>query len=225
MPIEPAESAFDLPDPSPGDADVIAVGGDLEPGTLLQAYRKGLFPMHLPDGRLAWWSPIDRTIVPLTELHISRSLRQSCRRYRVSVDADFEGVIQGCAHPDRPAGWITEEFVKAYTEMYRLGWAHSVEVWDDEGRLVGGLYGIAIGGLFAGESMFHVARDASKVALVHLVVVLSEGHGRLLDVQWMTPHLQSLGARVIGRDAYLDRLGDALAGPDPFEGAHLLDSL
>jgi leucyl/phenylalanyl-tRNA---protein transferase len=218
-------SRFELPDPRAGDGDVVAVGADLEPGTLLQAYRKGLFPMKLPDGKLGWWSPVDRAILPLRGLHISRSLRQSTRRYQVSVDADFEGVIRGCADPKRGDPWISDEFVDAYVHLHRLGWAHSVEVWDNDGRLVGGLYGVAVGGLFAGESMFHDARDASKVALVHLVVVMSQGEGRMLDVQWQTPHLESLGAVVIGRDEYLRRLGQALRGPDPFASAHERDSL
>jgi leucyl/phenylalanyl-tRNA--protein transferase len=144
----------------------------------------------------------------------------------VSVDADFEGVIAECADPDRRGdGWITSDFVDAYVELHRLGWAHSVEVWDDEGRLAGGLYGVSIGGLFAGESMFHDARDASKVALVHLVVVMNQGGGRLLDVQWQTPHLESLGAQVIGRGAYLDLLEEAVLGPDPFASAYQADSL
>lgn len=215
VPVEPPPSRFDLPDPRSADGDVVAVGGDLEPGTLLQAYRRGMFPMSLPDGHLGWWSPVERAIIPLTGLRVSRSLRQSTRRYRVSVDEDFESVIRGCAEADRPNGWITEEFVDAYTELNRLGWAHSVEVWDSEWALVGGLYGVAIGGLFAGESMFHLARDASKVALVHLVVVMNQG-GSLLDVQWQTPHLESLGAVVIGRDEYLRRLPAALAVPGPF---------
>ncbi|MGH8950370.1 MAG: leucyl/phenylalanyl-tRNA--protein transferase [Acidimicrobiia bacterium] len=225
MPIEPMPSRFDLPDPKAGDGDVIAVGADLEPGTLLQAYRRGLFPMGLPDGHLGWWSPVDRAVLPLRGLRISRSLRQSTRRFQVSVDADFEGVIQGCADARRREPWITEEFVEAYVQLHRLGWAHSVEVWDNDGNLVGGLYGVAIGGLFAGESMFHEARDASKVALVHLVVVMNQGGGRLLDVQWQTPHLESLGAVVIGREAYLGRLTEALQGPDVFDSAHESDSL
>ncbi|MFQ5523263.1 MAG: leucyl/phenylalanyl-tRNA--protein transferase [Acidimicrobiia bacterium] len=216
MAVEPLPSTFELPWPSDEDGDVVAVGGDLAPGTLLQAYRKGLFPMHLPDGRLGWWSPVDRAVIPLDGLRVSRSLRQSCRRYKVSVDEDFRGVIEACADPDRPDPWITPEFVEAYTELHRLGWAHSVEVWDSEGELVGGLYGVATGGLFAGESMFHRARDASKVALVHLVVVMNEGGGRLLDVQWQTPHLESLGAVVIGRKAYLELLSAALKVPGPF---------
>jgi leucyl/phenylalanyl-tRNA---protein transferase len=218
-------SRFDLPDPSSGDGDVVAVGADLAPGTLLQAYRKGLFPMGLPDGHLGWWSPVDRAILPVRGLHISRSLRQSTRRFQVSVDADFEGVIRGCADSRRRDPWISEDFVEAYTMLHRLGWAHSVEVWDNDGNLVGGLYGVAIGGLFAGESMFHEVRDASKVALVHLVVVMNRGGGRLLDVQWQTPHLESLGAVVIGRDAYLDKLKEALDGPEVFDAAHESDSL
>ncbi len=216
MAVEPLPSAFELPWPSDEDGDVVAVGGDLAPGTLLQAYRRGLFPMYLPDGRLGWWSPVDRAIIPLDGLHVSRSLRQSCRRYKVSVDEDFRRVIEACADPSRPDPWITPGFVEAYTELHRLGWAHSVEVWDSEGELVGGLYGVAVGGLFAGESMFHRARDASKVALVHLVVVMNEGGGKLLDVQWQTPHLESLGAVVVGRKAYLELLSEALRVPGPF---------
>jgi leucyl/phenylalanyl-tRNA--protein transferase len=215
VPVEPVPSRFDLPDPATAEGDVVAVGGDLEPGTILQAYRKGMFPMDLPDGHLGWWSPVDRAIIPLEGLRVTRSLRQSTRRYLVSVDEDFEAVIHCCADADRPNGWITDEFIEAYTELNVLGWAHSVEVWDLDGALVGGLYGLSIGGLFAGESMFHLTRDASKVALVHLIVVMNQG-GALLDVQWQTPHLESLGAVVVGRDEYLARLPAALAMPGPF---------
>lgn len=215
-PVEPIGSPFDLPDPRTADGDVVAVGGDLAPGTLLQAYRRGMFPMNLPDGHLGWWSPIERAVIPLHGLRITRSLRQSCRRYVITVDEDFSEVIEGCADQRREGGWITPEFVAAYSELHRLGWAHSIEVWDSEGRLVGGLYGVAIGGLFAGESMFHRTRDASKVALVHLVVLMSTGGGELLDVQWQTPHLESLGAVTIGKSAYLERLAHALRAPNPF---------
>ncbi len=219
MPVEPKNSRFDLPDPLTAEGDVVAVGGDLAPGTILQAYRKGMFPMHLPDGHLGWWSPVERTVIPLNGLRITRSLRQSSRRYIVTVDRDFAGVIAGCVYPERDESWITSEFVEAYSELNRLGWAHSIEVWDSERELVGGLYGIAIGGLFAGESMFHRTTDASKVALVHLVVVMNEGGGSLLDVQWQTPHLESLGAVVIGRETYLDHLERALTMPGPFAGS------
>ncbi len=218
MPVEPEASRFDLPDPLEAEGDVVAVGGDLAPGTILQAYRKGMFPMHLPDGHLGWWSPVERTVIPLNGLRITRSLRQSSRRYIVTVDEDFAGVISGCAYPERDESWITAEFIEAYSELNRLGWAHSIEVWDYKRELVGGLYGVAIGGLFAGESMFHRATDASKIALVHLVVVMNEGGGSLLDVQWQTPHLESLGAEVIGRKTYLNDLERALMMPGPFAG-------
>lgn len=185
----------------------------------MQAYRKGMFPMHLPDGHLGWWSPIERAVIPLDGLYVSRSLRQSCRRYFATVDEDFDAVIAGCAAPLREGSWITPEFVDTYTELHKMGWAHSIEVWDSEDELVGGLYGVAVGGLFAGESMFHRARDASKVALVHLVVVMNVGGGALLDVQWQTPHLESMGAVVIGKEAYLDRLESAVRQPSPFAEA------
>lgn len=172
--------------------------------------------MGLPDGHLGWWSPVERAIIPLDGLRITKSLRQSTRRFSVSVDVDFASVIRLCADIDRPNGWITDAFVDAYTQLHEMGWAHSIEVWDRGGELVGGLYGVAIGGLFAGESMFHLARDASKVALVHLVVLMNRG-GRLLDVQWQTPHLERMGAVVIGRDRYLERLPAAVAAEGPWQ--------
>jgi leucyl/phenylalanyl-tRNA---protein transferase len=217
MPVEPIPSRFDLRMARDDDGDVVAVGADLAPGTLLQAYRKGLFPMNLPDGHLGWWSPVERAILPLDGLRVSRSLRKSMRRFAVTVDEDFEGVVEGCADPSREGGWITSEFREAYGELHRLGWAHSVEVWDSENALAGGLYGMAIGGLFAGESMFHRVNDASKVALLHLVVMMNEGGGRMIDVQWLTPHLEAMGALVIGRTEYLSRLPDALAAVGPFD--------
>lgn len=177
-----------------------------------------MFPMNLPDGHLGWWSPVDRTIIPLDGLRITRSLRQSTRRFSVSVDEKFNDVITTCAEVDRPGGWITDEFIAAYSELHNLGWAHSVEVWDRSGDLVGGLYGVAIGGLFAGESMFHLVNDASKVALVHLIVVMNRG-GVLLDVQWQTEHLERMGARVIGRDKYLELLPGALGARGPWPQA------
>jgi len=212
-------SKFQLPDPRTVDDDIIAVGGDLTPGTILQAYRRGMFPMHLPDGRLAWWSPRDRAILPLDQLKISRSLRQSVRRFTLSVDEDFEAVIDSCANPERHDGWINREIRDAYVNLHQLGWAHSIEVWESEGRLAGGLYGVVVGGLFAGESMFYEVSDASKVALVHLVVMLSDRPGCLLDVQWLTPHLERMGAVVIGREEYLKKLPAALAANSPFDPA------
>lgn len=215
LPTEPEPSRWILPDPPPGGADdVIAVGGDLEPGTILQAYRRGLFPMNLPDGPLAWWSPVERGVIPLDGLRVTRSLRRSCARMPTTVDGAFTDVVAGCADPDRAHGWITEEIRRAYEELHRLGWAHSVETWLD-GRLVGGLYGVAVGGAFFGESMFHRARDASKVALVRLVDELSAAGATVLDVQWVTDHLASLGAVPMPRDAYLRLLQEALAAPLP----------
>ncbi len=210
-------SKFQLPDPRAIEDDVIAVGGDLTPGTILQAYRKGMFPMHLPDDLLAWWSPQERAILPLDGLKISRSLRQSVRRFTLSVDQEFEAVIDSCANPERPNGWINPDIRESYSTLHALGWAHSIEVWDSEGNLAGGLYGVAIGGLFAGESMFYEVSDASKVALVHLVVMLSDRPGCMLDVQWLTPHLERMGAVVIGRHEYLRRLPDALNASSPFD--------
>jgi leucyl/phenylalanyl-tRNA--protein transferase len=195
------------------DDDIIAVGGDLEPATLIAAYRQGIFPMivEAPEPVLAWWSPESRGILPLDGLRVTRSLKQSAKRYEVRVDTAFEAVIRACADPSRESGWITEEFIEAYTKLHRLGWAHSVEVFDRAGQLAGGLYGVRINGLFAGESMFYRQRDASKVALMALVQLMRESGMTLLDVQWRTEHLQTLGAVEIGRAHYLALLADALA--------------
>lgn len=220
--MEPPPCRWALPDPAssgrPGGSEIAGVGADLEPGTLVAAYRRGLFPMRTrPGGPLAWWSPDPRGVIPLDGLLVSRSLRRSCRRFRVTIDEAFVDVVRGCADPTRPHGWIDEEFVVAYTRLHHLGWAHSIEVWDHEhgGALVGGLYGVAIGGCFAAESKFHHARDASKVALVALVETLREAGASLLDVQWTTPHLVSLGAVDVSRVEYGRRLALAVRQPLP----------
>ncbi len=221
MPIEPPATRWVFPPAATADEfGVVGVGADLEPGTLLAAYRSGLFPMPVGDrGPMGWWSPDPRGVLPLDGLRVTRSLRQSCRRYDVTADRDFAAVIGTCAALERDGRWITRDIVDAYTRLHELGWAHSVEVWDDAGRLVGGLYGIAIGGFFAGESMFHLARDASKVALVGLVGILRAGGAVLLDVQWTTDHLATLGAVDVARPRYLELLRDAVALPvDPFGG-------
>lgn len=219
MPVEPPPCAWSFPDVGVADdAGVVGVGGDLEPGTLLHAYRSGLFPMQVDRGRtLAWWSPDPRGILPLDSLRVTRSLRRSCARFEIRVDTCFDEVVASCADPKRPHGWITEEIRHAYRRMHGLGWAHSVEAWSvEDGTLAGGLYGVSVGGLFAGESMFHRQRDASKVALVGLVDILSaDGLPRLLDVQWTTEHLRSLGAVDVSRNDYIGRLSDALRLPMP----------
>ena len=199
------------------DSGLVAVGGDLRPETLLTAYCTGLFPMPLGmRRRLGWWSPDPRAILQLDDLRVSRSLRRSRSRYVVRVDTAFTDVMRSCADPARPHGWITPEFIDGYGTLFDRGFAHSIETWTPEGELVGGLYGVNIGGLFAGESMFHTAVDASKVALAHLVTILRGVPDPLLDVQWLTPHLASLGATEIARPDYLRRLGTALlsAAPD-----------
>jgi leucyl/phenylalanyl-tRNA---protein transferase len=220
VPVEPPPSPWLLPSPAGADGEVVGLGADLEPGTLLAAYRTGLFPMPIHrGGDLAWWSPEPRGVIPLDGLRVTRSLQRSCRRLEIRVDTAFEAVMRACADPHRPAGWIDDRFVAAYTRLHELGWAHSVEAWarDDDGgaELAGGLYGIAIGGLFAGESMFHRRTDASKVALVALVELLREGGATLLDVQWRTAHLATLGVIEIPRATYLARLAEALARPLP----------
>ena len=214
VPIDPPPSAWDfrLADIA-ADSDVLGLGADLEPGTLLAAYRQGLFPMPY-EAELAWWSPVQRGILPLDGLRVSRSLHRSCARYLVTVDKAFSRVVRECGQPNRPGGWITPDIEFAYQELHGLGWAHSVETWSGN-ELVGGLYGVAIGGLFAGESMFHNATDASKVALVTLVEIMREGKSALLDVQWKTPHLESMGVVEIPRAEYLQRLHEAIALPLP----------
>jgi leucyl/phenylalanyl-tRNA--protein transferase len=170
--------------------------------------------MPIGRRRLGWWSPEPRGVLPLDGLAVSRSLRRSVRRYRTSVDTAFEHVIDRCASIPRPHGWITRDIVDAYVELHRLGLAHSIETWEGS-ELVGGLYGVSLGGLFAGESMFHDRDDASKVALVHLVDELRTRNGGLLDVQWTTPHLRSLGAVDMSRKEFLDRLAVALEADPP----------
>jgi leucyl/phenylalanyl-tRNA---protein transferase len=194
------------------DDDLIAAGGDLEPATLVGAYRRGIFPMELsavPD-TVCWWSPDPRGIIPVGGLRVTKSMRQSAKRFTVRVDTCFVDVMRACGDPSRKDGWITHAFIDAYTRLHELGWAHSVEVFDREGTLAGGLYGVRINRLFAGESMFHRQRDASKVALMFLVDLMRESGMTLLDTQWRTEHLASLGAIAISRQEYLARLADAL---------------
>ena len=205
---------FRFPDPLRADPEgLLAEGGDLEPATLIAAYRAGIFPWPTDDHELLWWSPDPRAILPLEDLHVSRSLARQLRRPRfcVTLNAAFDDVIAGCA--DRDSTWITPGLRAAYARLHALGWAHSVEVWTPDGALAGGLYGVAVGALFSAESMFHRARDASKVALVALVEHARRVGVTLLDVQVASAHLASLGARSIPRRDYLARVARAVTRP------------
>ncbi len=212
-PIEPPPTRWTMPTDGPvDDSDIVAIGADLEPGTLLAGYRAGMFPMPFDRRRIAWFSPHPRGVLPLDGLRVTRSLRRSARRYGVRMDTSFRTVMEACGDPRRPGAWINGDFVDAYERLHELGWAHSVEIYaPGTDTLVGGLYGVQIGGLFAGESMFHTANDASKVALVHLVDWLRATNATLLDVQWQTPHLASLGVIEIPRADYLARLSEAVS--------------
>ena len=208
-PLAPSPWRFE-PETWP-DEDCIAGGADLEPGTIVAAYRHGAFPMP-HDGELLWWSPRQRGVLPPSSIKVSRSLQRSVRRLSVTVDESFEEVIDACADPSRPGSWIDDEIRDAYVNLHRLCWAHSVESRDADEKLVGGLYGLSIGRLFAGESMFHRVTDASKVALVALTKLV--GADGLIDVQWRTPHLESLGVVEWPRAAYLEAL-PALIDAEP----------
>jgi leucyl/phenylalanyl-tRNA--protein transferase len=239
MPVETPPPRWAFPPVDDADEDgLVGVGADLEPATILGAYRRGLFPMPLGGrGPLGWWSPDPRAVIPLDGLRVSRSLRRSLRRFEIRVDTAFAEVIDACSDPSRPHGWISPDIRLAYRRLHELGWAHSVEAWTIPGAgtgngrdgrtdgaresavptLAGGLYGVAIGGLFAGESMFHRRTDASKAALVALVELLRAAgtEGRVLDVQWLTPHLASLGAVEVPRSAYVRRVASAVELPLP----------
>jgi len=220
MPTEPSSSRWqlDLEGATPQD-DLVGIGADLEPGTLLMAYRHGLFPMGVGEDDSAltgWWSPDPRGVLLPGHVRISRSLRKSLRHFDIRVDTAFSEVMAGCADPSRDGCWITPAITAAYTRLHDLGWAHSVEAWRD-GELLGGLYGLALGGLFAGESMFHRATDASKCALVGLAdLVFADGDlRRIIDVQWATSHLASLGVTEMSRSDYIARLERSLPLPVP----------
>ena len=193
------------------ETGLVAVGGDLEPATLLKAYRSGVFPWFGEGDPILWWSPDPRAVFELDGLYVSRRLARTIRsgRYRVTIDRAFGDVVRGCA--DREGGtWITRAMTTAYERLHRLGFAHSIEAWQDD-ALVGGVYGIALGGLFAGESMFARARDASKVALAFLFDHLRARGYQLFDTQVVTGHTATMGAVEIPRKEYLSRLRRALA--------------
>lgn len=212
------ESVWEFPPPTKWPrSDVVGRGADLEPETLIHAYRHGIFPMVSSEefddqqsSELVWWSPQNRAVLKLDQLVVSRSMRRSAQKFEVRIDTCFEMVMRGCAAPNRENGWITVEFIAAYVQLHKLGYAHSFEVFDENGLLAGGLYGVRVGRFFAGESMFHLLRDASKVALMALVALMKKSEMTLLDVQWLTPHLESLGAVAITREQYLRELAVAV---------------
>ena len=200
--------------------DLIGVSREFDADLTLAAYASGVFPMPAPARLMGWYSPLRRGVLPLDGLRVSRSLRKMLPRYEIRVDTAFREVLDGCADRRRPHGWIDRRIRRVYTELHERGIVHSVEAWTRDGLLAGGLYGVSLGGLFAGESMFHrpgIGRDASKVALVALVELLTAGDpiDRLLDVQWLTPHLASLGAVEVSREEYLGLLAAALLRPTP----------
>jgi leucyl/phenylalanyl-tRNA---protein transferase len=204
-------SGWTFPDAMPGDEHgLVGVGADLAPATLVDAYRRGVFPWpHDTIDTVPWFSPPRRGVLPLDRVHVSRSLARTFRRsgYETTLDKDFAAVVEGCREPRpyEPGTWISDDLAVAYGELHRLGHAHSVEVWDGE-RLAGGIYGVLVGGVFCGESMFHRATDASKVALVDLAARLIEARAGLFEVQHATPHLRTLGAIEIPREVYLGLL-------------------
>ena len=199
------------------DTGLVAVGGDLRPERLLQVYRSGVFPWYDEGQPICWWSPDPRGIIELDGLQVSRRLRRTLRsgRFTFSVNRDFAGVIRGCAEGRTDGTWITPDMIRAYEDLHALGYAHSIEAWQG-GELAGGIYGVAIGGFFAGESMFTRQRDASKVALVQLVERLRQKGFRLFDIQFVTEHTSRLGAVEIPRIQYLARLHEALRLPVTF---------
>lgn len=201
-------------------SDLIAVSREFDEALALAAYRSGVFPMPSRRHLMGWYSPLQRGVLPLDGLRVTRSLRKMMQRYEIRIDTAFEAVLAGCADRRRPGGWIDANIAAVYGGLHRSGYVHTVEAWTDDGELAGGLYGVSIGGLFAGESMFHrpdIGRDASKAALVALVGRLRDAGGehRLLDVQWRTEHLASLGVVEITRTEYLRRLDQALHLPAP----------
>jgi leucyl/phenylalanyl-tRNA--protein transferase len=217
--LPPCGYVFPDPDTGSGHLGVVGVGADFAPGTVLAAYRKGIFPWPAPKmSVVVWCSPDPRAIFPLdVEPHWSRSLRRSLRKkpFKVTVDQAFSAVVAGCS--DRDEGtWITPELTVCYDKLHAMGWAHSLEVWNTEsGRLVGGIYGIAVGGVFTAESMFHKETDASKVAFASFVELLRP-HFTVFDAEIMNPHLASLGCIDVPRSWFLDRLAVQRDASIPF---------
>jgi leucyl/phenylalanyl-tRNA---protein transferase len=198
-----------------GPEGIIAIGGNLLPETLLSAYRRGIFPWPMENFPLCWFCPPERAVLYFDELHLPRSLKREGRRgrFKLTIDQAFDEVIEKCADMERPeqeGTWITDDMIEAYCKLHRLGHAHSAEAWLD-GELVGGIYGVDAGGAFSGESMFHTQPYASKMALLHLIEHLKNQGLNWMDIQTLTPHMEALGAKLISRDEFLNRLAEKLA--------------
>lgn len=223
MPVFRLSDALVFPDPTFAEPDgLLAQGGDLRPERLELAYRSGIFPWYSEGMPLLWWCPSPRFALLPEELHVGRSLAKEVRRapYRVSIDTHFAEVIERCARtprPGQPGTWITKDMRRAYVELHRRGLAHSVEAWKGD-ELVGGLYGVAIGCAYFGESMFATEDDASKIAFVELVGKLKQWGYGLIDCQVHTAHLERFGARMFALEEFRERLADAVARP-PADGA------
>ena len=242
----PGSGVPDFPDPTlaPSDMDLIAIsaidragnlleinpeiewpkltafGSTWDSEVLLAAYRLGMFPMPYEidgqDSAIGWWSPAERAIFKPSDIVVSTSLSRAFKKFTITMDRNFAAVIQACGDPARPSGWINQEVIDSFCGLHQLGIAHSVEVWNLNGDLVGGLYGLDLGGVFAAESMFHNESNASKVALAYLGQQLSDGSGRIIDTQWQTPHLASMGATTMSRSQYCGQLPDLLLLPTAF---------
>jgi leucyl/phenylalanyl-tRNA--protein transferase len=215
MPLKLLDSRLRFPDPRLADEEgLVAIGGDLSVERLLLAYRSGIFPWTIDP--ITWWSPDPRGIIELDGFHLSRSLSRVIQKggFEVTMNRAFKAVMEGCAEParGRRTTWISPDFIGAYTQMHERGHAHSLECWQNA-RLVGGIYGVSVGGFFAGESMFHRVSNASKIALYHLVGHLRRRKFMLFDVQMLTPITQQLGGTNIRREVYLKRLAAAVAEP------------
>ena len=211
-------AGFQFPHPDLAQSDgLLAIGGDLSSATLISAYSQGIFPWYDNSTPILWWSPDPRAIMELNNLYISKRLARTIRqgKFKTTINQNFRGVMEGCACRPYEGTWITLDVINAYQNLHAMGYAHSVEAWLDD-RLVGGIYGVSIGGLFAGESMFHTETDAGKVALARLVEHLATKDYELFDLQILNDHTASLGATEIPRNDYLQRLKKAIARPVTF---------
>jgi len=207
-------SSWVLPDPGPDPSGLVGFGADLAPETLVDAYRRGIFPWPHEGVAIPWFSPNPRAIIVSGQVHVSRSLAARIRRsgWETTVDADFASVVAACRVRPDDGTWITDEMVAGYTRLHHLGWAHSLEVWD--GRdLIGGIYGVRVGACFTGESMFHRRTDASKVALVDLATRWQEAGGAFVDGQLPTEHLMRMGAAEVDRARFLAWLAEVRERP------------